>query len=47
MIIMLAFRMKSAFCAMFREWITEQLVRRVSEQQIPIVLQISKKQSVN
>ena len=47
MIIMLAFRMKSAFCAMIREWITEQLVRRVSEQQIPIVLQISKKQSVN
>lgn len=47
MIIMLAFRMKSAFCAMFREWITEQLVRRVREQQIPIVLQISKKQSVN
>ena len=47
MIIMLAFRMKSAFCAMFREWITEQLVRKVSEQKIPIVLQISKMQGIN
>lgn len=47
MIIMLAFRMKSAFCAMFREWITEQLVRKVSERKIPIVLQISKMQGIN
>ena len=47
MIIMLAFRMKSAFCVMFREWITEQLVRKVSEQKIPIVLQISKMQGIN
>ena len=47
MIIMLAFRMKSAFCAMFREWITEQLVRKVSEQKIPIVLQISIMQGIN
>ncbi len=39
--------MKSAFCAMFREWITEQLVRKVSEQKIPIVLQISKMQGIN
>ena len=47
MIIMLAFRMSSPFCSMFREWICQQLTQKVSEQKIPIFLQIGKEQGVN
>ena len=47
MIIMLAFRMKSPFCSMFREWICQQLTQRVSEQKIPVFMQIGKNQGVN
>ena len=47
MIIMLAFRMSSPFCSMFREWICRQLTQKVSEQKIPIFLQIGKEQAVN
>lgn len=47
MIIMLAFRMKSPFCSMFREWIRQQLTQKVSEQKIPIFLHICKNQGVN
>lgn len=47
MIIMLAFRISSPFCSMFREWICRQLTQKVSEQKIPIFLQIGKEQAVN
>lgn len=47
MIIMLAFRMSSPFCSMFREWICRQLTQKVSEQKIPIFLQIGKEQGGN